>query len=451
MNQSRFAAIILAAGSGTRMKSAMPKVMHPIAGQPMIAHLLDALQPLTPAATVVVVGPQMDDVARVVAPAQTIVQDPPLGTGDAARAALRAVRDRLAPQGDIDEVLVLYGDTPLLRSATLARLLAEQEQGPAAILLAGMRPADSGPYGRLVSAPGGGILRIVEAADATPEEYAIGLCWGGLMLIRARHIFELVEALDRNNAKGEFYLTAIVGLATNKGLRCRAVELPATELIGINTRAELAEAEALMQSRLRRAAMDAGVTLVAPETVFLSADTRLGRDVVVEPNVTFGPGVTVEEGARIRSFSHLEGAAVGAGAIVGPFARLRPGAVLEEEVHVGNFVEVKAARLGAGVKANHLSYIGDSEVGSRTNIGAGTITCNYDGFNKFRTIIGEDAFIGSNTALVAPVSVGAGAIVAAGSVITHDVPAGALSIARGQQVDKPGRAPEIRARQRRTD
>jgi bifunctional UDP-N-acetylglucosamine pyrophosphorylase/glucosamine-1-phosphate N-acetyltransferase len=451
MNQSRFAAIILAAGSGTRMKSAMPKVMHPIAGQPMIAHLLDALQPLTPAATVVVVGPQMDDVARVVAPAQTIVQDPPLGTGDAVRAALRAVRDRLAPQGDIDEVLVLYGDTPLLRSATLARLLAEQEQGPAAILLAGMRPADSGPYGRLVSAPGGGILRIVEAADATPEEYAIGLCWGGLMLIRARHIFELVEALDRNNAKGEFYLTAIVGLATDKGLRCRAVELPATELIGINTRAELAEAEALMQSRLRRAAMDAGVTLVAPETVFLSADTRLGRDVVVEPNVTFGPGVTVEEGARIRSFSHLEGAAVGAGAIVGPFARLRPGAVLEEEVHVGNFVEVKAARLGAGVKANHLSYIGDSEVGSRTNIGAGTITCNYDGFNKFRTIIGEDAFIGSNTALVAPVSVGAGAIVAAGSVITHDVPAGALSIARGQQVDKPGRAPEIRARQRRTD
>jgi bifunctional UDP-N-acetylglucosamine pyrophosphorylase/glucosamine-1-phosphate N-acetyltransferase len=227
------------------------------------------------------------------------------------------------------------------------------------------------------------------------------------------------------------------------------VELPREELLGINTRAELAEAEALMQRRLRRAAIDSGVTLIAPDTVFLSADTRLGRDVVVEPNVTFGPGVTIGEGARICSFSYLDGAAVGAGARVGPFARLRPGAVLEEEVHVGNFVEVKAARLGAGAKANHLSYIGDSEIGARTNIGAGTITCNYDGFTKFRTIIGEDAFIGSNTALVAPVTVGDGAIVAAGSVVTRDVPADALTIARGQQVDKPGRAAEIRSRLQR--
>jgi bifunctional UDP-N-acetylglucosamine pyrophosphorylase/glucosamine-1-phosphate N-acetyltransferase len=240
-----------------------------------------------------------------------------------------------------------------------------------------------------------------------------------------------------------------VGLASDKGLQCRAVELPAEELIGINTRAELAEAEALMQWRLRRSAMDAGVTLVAPETVHLSADTRLGRDVVVEPNVTFGPGVTVAEGARIRSFSHLEGAAVGTAAIVGPFARLRPGAVLEDEVHVGNFVEVKAARLGAGAKANHLSYIGDAEVGARTNIGAGTITCNYDGFNKHRTTIGEGVFIGSNTALVAPVTVGDGAIVAAGSVVTNDVSADALAIARGRQVDKPGRAAELRSRLRR--
>jgi bifunctional UDP-N-acetylglucosamine pyrophosphorylase/glucosamine-1-phosphate N-acetyltransferase len=237
-------------------------------------------------------------------------------------------------------------------------------------------------------------------------------------------------------------------VASDKGLQCRAVELPAEELIGINTRAELAEAEALMQWRLRRAVMDAGVTLVAPETVYLSADTRIGRDAIVEPNVMFGRGVTVGEGARIRSFSHLEGAVVGADAIIGPFARLRPGAVLEDEVHVGNFVEVKAARLGAGAKANHLTYIGDAEVGARTNIGAGTITCNYDGFNKHRTTIGEDVFIGSNTALVAPVTVGAGAIVAAGSVITSDVSADALAIARGQQVDKPGRATEIRARLR---
>jgi len=314
-----------------------------------------------------------------------------------------------------------------------------------------MRPTDPGAYGRLVLRPDGALDRIVEAADASPEEQAIGLVNGGIMVIEARHALDLVAALDRSNAKSEFYLTDIVRIARRKGLACRTVELPADELIGINTRAELAEAEALMQRRLRRAAMDAGVTLIAPETVFLCSDTRLDRDVVIEPNVTFGPGVTVGEGARICSFSYLEGAAVGAGSRVGPFARLRPGAILEAEVHVGNFVEIKASRLGVGAKANHLSYIGDSEVGARTNIGAGAITCNYDGVNKFRTIIGEDAFIGSNTALVAPVTVGAGAIVAAGSVVTRDVPADALSIARGQQVDKPGRAVEIRARLRRKD
>lgn len=451
MTQSRFAAIILAAGSGTRMKSAIPKVMHPIAGRPMIAYLLQALRPLAPAATVVVIGPRMDAVARIVAPAETVVQDPPLGTGDAVRTALRRLAGRLVPRGEIDEVLVLFGDTPLLGTETLSRLLAERRRATAAILVSAMRPAEPGAYGRLVLTPEGGLERIVEAAEATPEERAIGLVNGGIMAIDARHLGDLVDALDRDNAKGEFYLTDIVRIARRHGLVCRTVELAAEELIGINTRAELAAAEALMQNRLRRAAMDCGVTLVAPQTVFLSADTRLGRDAVVEPNVTFGPGVTVGEGARIRSFSHLEGAAVGAGALVGPFARLRPGAVLEKEVHVGNFVEVKEARLGAGAKANHLSYIGDSEVGPGANIGAGTITCNYDGVNKHRTIIGERAFIGSNTALVAPVTVGAGAIVAAGSVITSDVPADALSIARGQQVDKPGRAVKIRAQQRRKD
>jgi bifunctional UDP-N-acetylglucosamine pyrophosphorylase / glucosamine-1-phosphate N-acetyltransferase len=448
MSQPPFAAVILAAGGGTRMKSAIPKVMHPIAGQPMIAYPLEALRPLSPAATVVVIGPQMEVVAGKVAPAESVVQDPPLGTGDAVRTAMRALDSRLAPRGPIEDVLVLYGDTPLLRSETLARLLAEQERASAAVLLAGMRPVDPGPYGRLISTPDGAILRIVEAADATPEESAIGLCWGGLMLIRARHICELIEALDRNNAKREFYLTGIVGIATDKGLRCGAIDLPAEELIGVNTRAELAEAEALMQRWLRRAAMESGVTLVAPETVFLSADTRFGRDAIVEPNVTFGPGVTVGQGARICSFSYLEGAEIGPGARVGPFARLRPGAVLEDDVHVGNFVEIKAARLGAGAKANHLSYIGDAEVGARTNIGAGTITCNYDGFNKHRTKIGEGVFIGSNTALVAPVTVGDGAYVAAGSVVIRDVPADALTIARGQQVDKPGRATEIRKRLR---
>jgi bifunctional UDP-N-acetylglucosamine pyrophosphorylase/glucosamine-1-phosphate N-acetyltransferase len=449
MSQLSFAAVILAAGSGTRMKSAMPKVMHPIAGRPMIAYPLEALRPLSPAATLVVIGPRTEHVAAFVAPAESVVQDPPLGTGDAVRTAMRALDGLLAPHGSIDDVLVLYGDTPFLATETLSRLLAERRRTAAAVLVSGMRPADPSPYGRFVLAPDGALDHIVEAADAGPEEQAIGLVNGGIMVIEACRLAEFLDALDSNNAKREFYLTDIVGIARRKGLACRAVELPTEELLGINTRAELAEAEALMQWRLRRAAMNSGVTLVAPETVFLSADTEFGRDVVVEPNVTFGAGVTVGKGARICSFSYLERAAVGAGARVGPFARLRPGAILEEEVHVGNFVEVKAARLGAGAKANHLSYIGDSEIGARTNIGAGTITCNYDGANKFRTIIGEDAFIGSNTALVAPVTVGDGAIVAAGSVVTRDVPANALTIARGQQVDKRGRAAEIRARQRR--
>ena len=449
MSQPCFAAIVLAAGSGTRMKSAVPKVMHPIAGRPMISYPLDALRPLSPAATVVVIGAQTDALAVIVAPAETVVQDPPLGTGDAVRIALGRLELRLAPRGNIKDVIVLYGDTPFLATETLSRLLAERRRTAAAVLVSGMRPADPRPYGRFALAPDGTIERIVEAADATAEEQAIGLVNGGIMTIDARHLRELIEGIDRNNAKREFYLTDIVSIARRKGLVCRTVELPAEELIGINTRAELAEAEALMQQRLRRQAMDSGVTLVAPETVFFCADTRLARDVVIEPNVTFGPGVTIGEGVRICSFSHLEGAKVGPGARVGPFARLRPGAILEEDVHVGNFVEVKAARLGAGAKANHLSYLGDSEVGAGTNIGAGTITCNYDGVNKFRTTIGQGAFIGSNTVLVAPVTVGDGAYVAAGSVITHEVSADSLSIGRARQVDKPGRATELRARLRR--
>ena len=449
MSQSGFAAIILAAGSGTRMKSALPKVMHPIAGRPMIAHLLEALRPLAPAATVVVIGPRMKAVASLVAPAQSVVQDPPLGTGDAVRAALGPLAGRLAPHGDVGDLLVLFGDTPLLTTGALTRLLAERRRTAAAVLVAGMRPDDPGAYGRLVLAADGTLERIVEAAEASPDERAIGLVNGGIMVLAACHAMDLLATIDPGNAKGEFYLTDIVQIARRCGLACGMVELPAEELIGINTRADLARAEALMQARLRRGAMEAGATLVAPETVFLSADTRLGRDAVIEPNVVFGPGVEIGEGARIRSFSHIEGAVVGVGAIVGPFARLRPGAVLEAEVHVGNFVEIKASRLGIGAKASHLSYIGDSEIGARSNIGAGTITCNYDGVNKHRTIIGEDAFIGSNTALVAPVTVGRGAIVAAGSVVTRDVAPDALSVARGQQVDKPGRAAEIRARLQR--
>jgi bifunctional UDP-N-acetylglucosamine pyrophosphorylase / glucosamine-1-phosphate N-acetyltransferase len=446
MSQPAFAAIILAAGSGIRMNSAIPKVMHPIAGRPMIAHLMHALEPLKPAATVVVIGPGMEAVARLVKPAASVIQDPPLGTGDAVRTGLDGLASRLAPKGDIEDVLVLFGDTPLLTTKTLSMLLDERRRTDAAIIVAALRPKDPGVYGRLVLSRDGKLERIVEAADATPEELAINLVNGGIMALAAWHAEALVTALDCNNAKSEFYLTDIVPIARRRDLDCRILELPEHELVGINTRAELATAESLMQDRLRRDAMAAGATLIAPETVFFSADTRLGRDVVIEPNVVFGPGVTVSDGACIRSFSHMEEATIGAGAIVGPFARLRPGAVLEEKVHVGNFVEVKAARLGAGAKANHLSYIGDALVGAGVNIGAGTITCNYDGVNKWRTIIGERAFIGSNTALVAPVEIGDGAFVAAGSVVTRNVPADALTVARGQQVDKPGRAALIRAR-----
>jgi bifunctional UDP-N-acetylglucosamine pyrophosphorylase / glucosamine-1-phosphate N-acetyltransferase len=444
MNKS-FAAIVLAAGEGTRMRSAVPKILHEVAGRPMIRHVLAALEPLAPAATVVVLGQGAEATAAAVAPATTVVQHPPRGTGDAVRYAHPAVQDKLR---ELSDVVILYGDTPLLQTATIARLLEARRASGAAIAVAGMVPADPGPYGRLVLGPHGGVERIVEAKDATPEEAAIGLCNGGIMAVAAAHLFDLVERLDNINAKREFYLTDIVGIARRRDLAATYVELPAEEVIGVNTRAELATAEALMQSRLRHRAMEAGATLVAPETVFFSADTALGRDVVVEPNVFFGPNVSIAEGARIRSFSHLDGATIGEGAIVGPFARLRPGAVLERDVHVGNFVEIKASRLGPGAKANHLSYLGDTEIGGKTNIGAGTITCNYDGFNKFRTTIGERAFIGSNTALVAPVTVGDGAIIAAGSTITVDVPADALSIARAPQVDKPGRAPELRKRLR---
>jgi bifunctional UDP-N-acetylglucosamine pyrophosphorylase / glucosamine-1-phosphate N-acetyltransferase len=440
-----FAAIVLAAGEGSRMSSVLPKVLHEIAGRPMIAHVLAALEPLASAQTVVVVGQGQDAVAKAVAPAKTAIQHPPRGTGDAVKAARPALEAALA---GLSDVVILFGDAPLLQSATIARLIAARLASGAAIAVAGMRPADPGPYGRLVLGADGGVERIVEAKDASPDEAAITLCNGGIMAVAAAQLFELVDRLENINAKREFYLTDIVGIARRRDLAATYVELPAEEVLGVNTRAELAAAEALMQDRLRQHAMAEGATLIAPETVFFSADTRLGRDVVVEPNVVFGPGVSIADNVRIRAFSHLDGAMVDEGAIVGPYARLRPGAVLERNVHVGNFVEVKATRLGAGAKANHLSYLGDSDIGAETNIGAGTITCNYDGFNKHRTIIGKGAFIGSDSALVAPVTIGDGAYVATGSVITADVPADALSIARARQVDKPGRAAELRARLR---
>lgn len=435
MTEPQFAAIVLAAGKGTRMRSDLPKVLHAIANRPMIEHVLAALAPLAPARTIVVVAPGMDSVASAVAPARTAVQREQLGTAHAVAAA------RAALAGFAGDALVLYGDAPLVTTATLAALLAERRRAPeAAAVVLGMRPADPGAYGRLVTGPGGTLEAIVEAPDCTPQQRAIGLCNSGLMAIDGRHLFALLDGVGTDNAKGEHYLTDIIALARRKGLVCRAIEAPADELLGINSRADLAAAEAAMQRRLRARAMEAGVTFTAPETVFLSADTTIGRDSIVGPFVVFGPKVAVGEGVHIPAFCHMVEARIGDRAIIGPFARLRPGADLGTDVHIGNFVEVKNSHFEAGVKANHLAYIGDSTVGAGTNVGAGAITCNYDGIEKFRTEIGKGVFVGTNVSLVAPVAIGDGAFIAAGSVITGDVPADAMAIARGAQVTKPGRA-----------
>jgi bifunctional UDP-N-acetylglucosamine pyrophosphorylase/glucosamine-1-phosphate N-acetyltransferase len=424
------AAIILAAGLGTRMRSTRPKVMHPLAGRPMIRHLLSACEARF-GRIVVVVGPDMPDLEKTVAPHGVAVQRERLGTGHA------ALQSAPLLGGHDGDVAVLYGDNPLVSEATIGRLLAARAE--ADLVLLAMRPADPGRYGRVVTGADGMVERIVEWADADQAERAIGLCNAGVVCARGPDLMRWLAAVKNDNAKGEFYLTDVVALARAEGLRVRAVEAPEAELRGINSRAELAAAEAVLQGQLRAAALDAGVTMQAPETVFLAYDTRLAADVVLEPHIVFGPGVTVEEGATIRAFSHLEGCVVKRDAIIGPYARLRPGTVVEQRAHVGNFVELKATTLGPGAKANHLSYLGDASIGAGANIGAGTITCNYDGVNKHRTEIGEGAFIGSDTALVAPVKVGARALVGAGSVITADVPDDALAIARGQQAVKPGR------------
>ncbi|HXQ49604.1 MAG TPA: bifunctional UDP-N-acetylglucosamine diphosphorylase/glucosamine-1-phosphate N-acetyltransferase GlmU [Stellaceae bacterium] len=444
MTEPQTAVLVLAAGKGTRMKSDLPKVMHKVANRPMIEHVLAAVAPLAPSRTLVVLAPGMDEVARAVAPAETVIQHEQRGTAHAVAAA----RERLA--GFTGDVIVLCGDAPLVATATLRALLAERRRAPAAAaVVVGMRLGEPGAYGRLVTGPGGALEDIVEASDCTPEQRAIGLCNSGLIAIDGRHLFALIDEIGSDNAKGEHYLTDLIAVARVKGLACRYVESPADELLGVNSRADLAAAEAAMQRRLRQAAMAAGVTFVAPETVFLSADTRIGRDSIVGPFVVFGPGVTVGEGVAIPAFCHMLEARIGDRAIIGPFARLRPGADLGSDVHIGNFVEVKNSRLEAGVKANHLAYIGDSAIGAGTNVGAGAITCNYDGIEKFRTEIGKNVFVGTNVSLVAPVTVGDGAILAAGSVITGDVPSDAMAIARGTQVTKPGRAKEWRERKRK--
>lgn len=422
------------------MRSRLPKVLHQVGGRSMLAHVLDAVQEAGVTATAVVVGPGHDavagEVARHAPGAQVFVQEERRGT---AHATLRAAP--MIAQG-FDAVLIAFGDTPLVRPATLSALRAAVG-GEAGVAVLGFRPVDPTGYGRLIM-DGERLVAIREHKDASAAERAIGLCNAGLMALKGDAALAILERIGSENAQREFYLTDAVEIAASLGLKSVVFEAEEDEVRGINTRAQLAEAEAVLQRRLRAAAMEAGATLVAPDTVFLSSDTKLGADVVVEPYVVFGPGVVVEEGAVIHAFCHLEGAHVGKGASVGPFARLRPGTRIGEKARIGNFVETKAAEIEAGAKANHLSYIGDARVGAGANVGAGTITCNYDGAAKHRTDIGAEAFIGSNTALVAPVTVGDGAYIGSGSVITEDVPPDALALARGRQVVKPGWAKRMR-------
>jgi bifunctional UDP-N-acetylglucosamine pyrophosphorylase/glucosamine-1-phosphate N-acetyltransferase len=432
-------AIILAAGFGTRMKSALPKALHPIAGRPMLRHLLASCEAVFDR-IVVVIGPDMDAVAAIAAPHIVVVQHDRLGT---AHAALQAA-DHF---GD-GEVAVLYADNPLITPATLERLLDRRAGTDIGLALLAMRPADPGRYGRVV-ANGGLVERIIEWAEADSVEREIALCNAGVLCTNAASMRRWLAEVRNDNEKGEYYLTDLVALARAEGEHVAAVEAPEAELRGINSRVELAAAEATVQTWLRNAAMEAGVTMTAPDSVFLCADTRFEQDVCIGPDVVFGPGVTVRTGAVIKSFCHIEGAEIGRGAIIGPFARLRPGTRIGADAHIGNFVELKATEFGAGAKASHLSYLGDSAIGAGTNIGAGTITCNYDGYDKHRTTIGANVFIGSDSVLVAPVTIGDGAFVTAGSVITRDVAPDAMAFGRAQQIDKPSRAAEFHARHRK--
>ncbi len=428
-------AIILAAGLGTRMQSALPKALHPIAGRPMLRHLIDSVAQVFDR-IVVVTGPEGERLAAVAAPHPVVVQNERLGTAHAALQAADLFGD--------GEVAVLYADNPLISQHTLHRLVERRRSGDVGLALLAMRPEAPGRYGRVIGRDGF-VERIVEWQDASAEERAVNLCNAGVLCAPAAHMAGWLRAVGRDNAKGEYYLTDVVALARAEGARVAAVEAPESELRGINSRAELAAAEATVQTALRDAAMAGGATLIAPQTVFLAFDTRLAPDVTVGPHVVFGPGVTVESGAEILSFSHLTGCRVGPGAIIGPFARLRPGADVRAGAHVGNFVELKNTVLGEGAKANHLTYLGDAEIGAKTNVGAGTITCNYDGFAKHRTHIGRGAFIGSDAVLVAPLAIGDGAFIAAGSVITEDVAADAMAFGRARQQAQPGRAASFRA------
>lgn len=443
---SRRAAVILAAGQGVRMGSPTPKVLHRIAGRAMVDHAVDLALALGCARIVVVAGahgPEVADHVRArLGEAALAIQDRPLGTGHAVRAAEAALA------GFEGDVLVTYADVPLLTPETVEPLFDLRARGCDLAVL-GFEPREPGAYGRLVTAVDGTLLRIVEARDAAPGELALRACNSGVIAADATLLFDLLADVGNDNARGEYYLTDVVALARARGLSAGVVTAPdADRLLGVNSQAELAEAEAAFQRARRARALAQGVTLTAPETVWFAADTEVEGGVAIEPHVVFGPGVRVEAGAMIRAFSHLEGAVVRAGAVVGPYARLRPGADIGPRAHVGNFVEVKNVRLGEGAKANHLAYLGDGEVGAGANIGAGVIFCNYDGFDKHRTVVGEGAFVGSDCALVAPVAIGAGAYTGSGSVITRDVAPDALALERSAQVEKPGWAARFRERRR---
>ena len=434
-------AVVLAAGLGTRMKSGLPKVLHPLAGRPLVRHVVDALESLKPDRIVAVIGPGQEAVAAAVAPHPTVVQTDRLGTAHAVLAARQYLEDI---SGD---VLILFGDSPMVRADTLRAMLAVRAgQDDPAVVVSGFRAADPGAYGRLITNADGRLEAIVEAREASPEQLAVDLCNGGFMAVDAKRLLGLLDRVSNNNAKGEYYLTDIVALARQDGANCAVVEAPEAEFLGINARAELAVAEALVQAELRARAMADGATLTDPNTVFFSHDTRLGRDVTVGPYVVFGPGVTIADNVDILPFCHIEEATVAAGARIGPYTRLRPGADIGPDAHIGNFVEIKNAVIEAGAKASHLSYIGDARVGAGANIGAGTITCNYDGYFKHHTDIGKNAFIGSNTALVAPVVIADGALIGAGSVIAKDVPKDALALTRAPQKEMKGWAATFRQR-----
>ena len=438
MTDTPIAAIILAAGKGTRMKSDLHKVLHPIAGRPMLMHLMDAVDALNPAKKVVVVGSGKEQLeAALGGSAELAVQEPQYGTGHAVQQAEAAL------SGFDGDVLILYGDVPFVPTTTMQGMIdrLNAADAPAVVVLA-FEPDDTQSYGRVITAKdspdSGRILKMVEHKDATEAERACRLCNSGLMAVKARDLFGLLARVTDDNAAKEFYLVDIVNIANADARMCAVVKTDPFDVAGINSRAELAAMEGQWQARRRARAMDDGATLIAPETVWFAHDTVIGRDVIIEPNVFFGPGVSVADNVKIRANCHIEGARIASGAEVGPFARLRPGTELGEKSKIGNFVEVKKATFAAGAKANHLSYIGDADVGAGANIGAGTITCNYDGYFKYQTVIGDGAFIGSNSALVAPVTIGRNAIVAAGSAVTRDVADGELRLVRAEQSVKPG-------------